>query len=45
MTLPTKNAVTLGEALKIDTTYTETKVDGKVDEAIFEMPKADADAK
>jgi hypothetical protein len=45
VTLPTKNAVTLGEALKIDTTYTETKVDGKVDEAIFEMPKAEAEAK
>lgn len=44
VTLPTKNNVTLGEALKIDTVYTETKVDGKVDEAIFEMPKAEAAA-
>jgi len=44
VTLPTKNNVTLGEALKIDTVYTETKVDGKVDEAIFEMPKAEAKA-
>ena len=45
VTLPTKNSVSLGDALKIDTTYTETKVDGKVDESIFEMPKADAEAK
>jgi hypothetical protein len=42
--LPTKNKTTLGEALTILTTYTETKVNGNVDEAIFEKP-ADETAK
>jgi hypothetical protein len=40
--LATKNQIKIGDVLKIDTTYTETKVNGEVDEAIFEMPKADA---
>jgi hypothetical protein len=30
---------TLGEVMQIETTYTETKVNGEVDEAIFEKPK------
>lgn len=42
--LPTKNSIQLGEALQIDTTYTETKVNGTVDEKIFELPKGDAPA-
>lgn len=37
--LPTKNKITMGEALQIETTYTETKVNGDIDEAIFELPK------
>jgi hypothetical protein len=37
--LPTKNKITLGDVLKIETTYTETKVNGQVDESIFDMPK------
>ncbi|REK12911.1 MAG: hypothetical protein DWQ37_09800 [Planctomycetota bacterium] len=37
--LPTTNKATIGEILEIDTTYTETKVNGDVDQAIFEMPK------
>jgi hypothetical protein len=40
--LPTKSKITLGEALTILTTYTETKVNGKVDEAIFEKPAEEA---
>jgi hypothetical protein len=40
--LPTKNKVQLGEELKIETTFTETKVNGEVDESIFEMPKETA---
>jgi hypothetical protein len=36
--LPTKNKVQLGDIFKIETTYTETKVNGVVDESIFEMP-------
>jgi hypothetical protein len=42
--LPNKNSIQLGEALQIDTTYTETKVNGTVDDGIFELPKADAPA-
>ncbi len=37
--LATKTKVQLGEVLKIDTTFTETKVNGDVDEAVFEKPK------
>lgn len=40
--LPTKNKATIGEILEIDTTYTETKVNGDVDESIFDMPKEEA---
>ena len=40
--LPTKNKIALGDALTILTTYTETKVNGKVDEAIFEKPAEEA---
>ena len=43
--LPTKNKIALGEVLTIETTYTETKVDGKIDEAVFEKPKDDAAGK
>jgi len=39
VTLSTKNNVSMGDALKIETTYTETKVDGPLDEAVFEIPK------
>jgi hypothetical protein len=42
--LATKNKATIGEILEIQTTYTETKVDAEIDEAIFEMPKAEAPA-
>jgi uncharacterized membrane protein len=37
--LPTKTKVNVGEALSIETTFTETKVNGEVDESIFDMPK------
>jgi hypothetical protein len=40
--LATKSKVQLGELLQIDTTYTETKVNGPVDESVFEKPKDDA---
>ncbi len=40
--LPTKSKITLGEALTILTTYTETKVNGNVDEGIFEKPAEEA---
>lgn len=40
--LPTKNKIQLGEVLQIDTTFTETKVDGGIDETIFDKPKGDA---
>jgi hypothetical protein len=43
--LPTKNKVVLGDIFQIETTYTETKVDGEVDESIFEMPEAPAEPK
>ncbi len=42
--LPTKQKISLGEVLQIETTYTETKVDGDVDESIFEKPGAEAPA-
>jgi hypothetical protein len=41
--LPTKQKIVLGDIFQIETTYTETKVDGKVDESIFEMPMAAAE--
>jgi hypothetical protein len=37
--LPTKNNVQIGDVLEINTTYTETKVNGEIDETIFEKPK------
>jgi hypothetical protein len=37
--LATKTKATLGEAIQIETTYTETKVNGQVDEAVFDKPK------
>jgi hypothetical protein len=40
--LPTKQKIELGEVLKIETTFTETKVDGEVDEKIFEKPEEPA---
>ncbi len=40
--LPTKQKITLGEILEIDTTFTETKVNGEIDEAIFDKPEAPA---
>ena len=36
--LATKTKATLGEAIQIETTYTETKVNGEVDESVFEKP-------
>ncbi|MEX0678270.1 MAG: hypothetical protein WD063_14410 [Pirellulales bacterium] len=36
--LPTKNRAQIGDVLDIQTTYTETKVNGDIDEAIFEKP-------
>lgn len=47
--LPNKNKVQIGDLFVIETTYTDTKVDGEVDETIFAMPAeapaGDADAK
>jgi hypothetical protein len=40
--LPTKSKVALGELLQIDTSFTETKVNGEVDEKVFEKPEAAA---
>lgn len=40
--LPNKQKIVLGDIFQIETTYTETKVDGKIDEAVFEMPEAAA---
>jgi hypothetical protein len=37
--LPTKQKIELGEVLKIETTFTETKVDGDVDHKVFEKPE------
>ena len=42
VTLPTKSKLQLGEVLTIETTFTETKIDGKVEDATFEKPAADA---
>ena len=42
VTLPTKSKVTLGELLQIETTFTETKVNGDVDEKSFDKPEAAA---
>jgi hypothetical protein len=36
--LATKNTAKIGDVFEIQTTYTETKVDEKVDEALFEKP-------
>jgi hypothetical protein len=44
VTLPTKSKMTLGDVLQIETTFTETKVDGDVDAKMFEMPKPAEDA-
>jgi hypothetical protein len=43
--LPTKQKIVLGDIFQIMTTYTETKVGEKIDEAIFEMPMAAAEPK
>ncbi len=40
--LSTKDTVTLGDIFEIETVYTETKVNGEVDETIFAMPSEDA---
>jgi hypothetical protein len=37
--LATKNNAKIGDVFEIQTTYTETKVDEKVDEALFEKPQ------
>ncbi len=42
--LPNKQNIELGEVLSIETTYTETKVDGAVDEKLFEKPEEPAPA-
>lgn len=39
VTLATKNSVQIGDVLEIDTTYTETKVNGEIDESIFDKPE------
>lgn len=36
--LPTKNKIALGDVMTIMTTFTETKVNGELDEASFEKP-------
>ena len=47
--LATKQKISLGEILEIEQTYTETKVNGEVDESIFDKPEEaaadDADSK
>jgi hypothetical protein len=40
--LANKTKLQLGDAIQIETTFTETKVNGDIDEAIFEKPKAEA---
>ncbi len=40
--LPTKQKIALGEVLQIDTTFTETKVNGEVDEKLFDKPAEEA---
>ncbi len=37
--LPTKNVLAIGDLFVIETTYTDTELDGEVDEAIFAMPE------
>jgi hypothetical protein len=36
--LPNKQTIAIGEVLSIETTYTETEVDGEIDEKVFEKP-------
>lgn len=43
--LATKSNVEIGDVLKIETTFTETKVNGKIDESIFDKPEKPKDAK
>ncbi len=43
--LPTKNLTLIGDVLEIETTYTETKINGEVDESIFDKPKEEAEEK
>jgi len=43
--LPTKNKISMGEVMSVVITFTETKVDGEVDDAVFEKPEAAAAAK
>jgi hypothetical protein len=40
--LATKESVVFGELFQVETTYTETKVDGEIDESMFEKPKEPA---
>lgn len=40
--LPTKNKISLGDVMTIMTTFTETKVNGNLDEATFEKPAEEA---
>jgi hypothetical protein len=40
--LPTKIKAYVGDVFEIETTYTETKVNGEIDEAIFEIPKEES---
>ena len=42
VTLPTKTKAQIGELLQIETTFTETKINGEVDDAVFEKPKEDS---
>ena len=37
--LPKKNKLSLGEALTVETIYTDTKVNGDIDEKVFDVPK------
>jgi hypothetical protein len=43
--LPTKQKIVLGDIFSIMTNYTETKVNEKIDEAMFEKPEAPAEPK
>ena len=40
--LPNKSKVFVGDVFEIETTYTETKVNEEVDDAIFEMPEEES---
>lgn len=42
--LPNKQTIAIGEVLSIETTYTETTVDGEVDEKVFAKPEEPAPA-